>query len=317
MTDKSDKYIIFHIDGGAGKNVIATSVCRSIKAAYPEHKLIVATAWPEIFLHNPNVYRVYKFGNLPYFYDDYVKNKESKILRLEPYHTEDFLYRRKHLSEIWCDLFGIPTTGEKPEIFLTQRELMFIERNLKKDGPVLLIQTSGGAENQQHPYSWARDLPPSIAQDVVNSVKGQFNKILHVRRDNQPALENTIQVTDSLRNLFCYTALADKVLGIDSLIQHAAAALSKPATVCWITNDPKVFGYKIHNNVMAEGHKNFSHQIDHYLDQADWIGNNFYQCDYADLNQIFNREQLIESLLGSKGGELLFDFNVNDHTITV
>jgi len=312
-----DKYIIFHIDGGAGKNIIATAVCRSIKTAYPEHKLVVVTAWPEIFLHNPNVYRVYKFGNLPYFYDDYVKNKESRILRLEPYHTEDFLYRRKHLSEIWCDLFCIPTTGEKPELFLTQRELMYVEKNLQKDGPILLIQSSGGAENQQHPYSWARDLPPSIAQDVVNTVSGNFKKILHVRRENQPELINTIRVTDNLRNLFCHVVLADKILGIDSLIQHAAAAFGKQATVCWIANDPDVFGYKIHKNIIAEGHKNFGHQIDHYLDQADWIGSNFYQCDYSDLNQIFNREEIVESLLGTKGGELLFDFDVNNHTITV
>jgi hypothetical protein len=311
-----DKFIVFHIDGGAGKNVIATAVCRSIKAAYPEHKLVVVTAYPEVYLHNPKVYRVYKFGNIPYFYDDYIKNKESKILRLEPYHTEDFLYRRKHLSEIWCDLLGIKTTGPKPEIYLTQRELMFIERKLEKNGPVLLIQNSGGAENQGHPYSWSRDIPPSIVNNVVVSVKDKFNKILHVRRENQPAIDNTIHVTDNLRNLFCYVALADKILGIDSLIQHVAAAFNKPSTVCWITNSPDVFGYSIHNNILATGHKNFSHQIDHYLDQADWVGSNFYQCDYADLNTIFSTEKIVESLLGSKS-ELLFDFDVNDHTITV
>ena len=313
----TDKYIVFHIDGGAGKNIAATAVCRSISKAYPDHKLIVVTAWPEIFLHNPNVYRVYKFGNLPYFYDDYIKNKGSKILRLEPYHTEDFLYRKKHLSEIWCDLLGIESTGAKPEIFLTQRERMFIDRQLQKNGPVLLIQTSGGADGQPHPYSWARDIPPTIAQDVVNSVKGQFSKILHVRRENQPPLEGTIQVTDSLRNIFCYIALSDKVLGIDSLVQHAAAALDKPSVVCWVTNDPIVFGYNLHKNIKATGHKFFSHQIDHYLDQADWIGNNFYQCDYADLNQIFNREEIVESLLGSKTGELLFDVDINKHSITI
>ena len=36
-----DKYVIFHIDGGCGKNIVATSVVKSIKATYPEHKLIV------------------------------------------------------------------------------------------------------------------------------------------------------------------------------------------------------------------------------------------------------------------------------------
>ena len=57
-----DKYVIFHIDGGCGKNIVATSVVKSIKAAYPEHKLIVVTAWPEVFVHNPSIYRVYKLS---------------------------------------------------------------------------------------------------------------------------------------------------------------------------------------------------------------------------------------------------------------
>ena len=65
-----DKYVIFHIDGGAGKSVAATAVCTSIKEKYPEHKLVVVTAWPEVFLHNPKVYRVYKTGNFAYFYEE-------------------------------------------------------------------------------------------------------------------------------------------------------------------------------------------------------------------------------------------------------
>jgi hypothetical protein len=193
---------------------------------------------------------------------------------------------------------------------------MFIERKLEKNGPTLLIQSSGGAENQSHPYSWSRDIPPTTVHDVVNTVKDKFTKILHVRRDNQPAIDNTIHITDSLRNLFCYVSLADKILGIDSLVQHVAAAFDKPAVVCWIANSPTVFGYNIHTNILAEGHKAFSHQIDHYLDQADWVGSNFYQCDYTDLNNIFDREKIVESILGSKN-ELLYDFNVNDHTITL
>ena len=103
-----DRYVIFHIDGGCGKNIVATSVVKSIKAADPEHKLVVVTAYPEVFIHNPNIYRVYKFGVISYFYDDYIANKDSIILRTEPYHTADLLYRRKPLAEIWCDLFNIP-----------------------------------------------------------------------------------------------------------------------------------------------------------------------------------------------------------------
>jgi hypothetical protein len=301
-----EKYVIFHIDGGCGKNIIATSVCKSIKSAYPEHKIIVVTAWPEVFVHNPNIFRVYKFGNIPYFYDDYINNKDSIILRMEPYHSGDLLYKKKSLTEIWCDVLNIPCVDKTPEIFLTTRESIFVQNKLKKDGPILLIQSSGGAENQGHPYSWSRDLPPTFAQEIVNSLKDKFNKILHIRRDNQPAIEGTIQISDNFRNLFCFIGLADKIIGIDSFAQHAAASLGKKATVGWISNSPVVFGHEIHDNIIANGAESFRHRIDSYLEEDDWTGGRFHECPYDDLNNLFDKDQFVESVLGSKN-DLLFD----------
>ena len=306
-----DQYVIFHIDGGCGKNIAATAVIKSIKAKYPEHKLIVVCAWPEVFLHNPNVFRVYRFGNLPYFYDDYINGRDSVILRMEPYHSGDLLYKKKSLAEIWCDVLNIPCIDKKPEIFLTERELLFTQKNLQKDGPVLLIQSSGGAEQQGHPYSWSRDLPPAFAQEIVNSVKDKFSKILHIRRENQPALEGTIHVSDNFRNLFCYTFLADKLLGIDSFMQHAAAAFNKKATVGWISNSPIVFGHEIHDNIIASGTESFRHRIDSYLEEDDWTGGRFHECPYDNIESMFNKDQFIESILGSKSEELIFDMPQN------
>jgi len=301
-----NKYVIFHIDGGCGKNIVATSVVKSIKSAYPEHKIIVISAWPEVFVHNPNIFRVYKFGNVPYFYDDYINNKDSIILRMEPYHSGDLLYKRKSLSEIWCDVFNIPCVDKKPEIYLSQREFIFAEQKMQKDGPVLLIQSSGGADNQGHPYSWSRDLPPVFAQEIVNSVKDKFSKVLHIRRDNQPQLEGTYHVTDNFRNLFCYVALSDKILAIDSFAQHAAAAFNKKATVGWISNSPVVFGHEIHDNIVATGAESFRHRIDSYLEEDDWTGGRFHECPYDNIANMFDKDQFVESILGSKT-ELLFN----------
>ncbi|NDB86477.1 MAG: hypothetical protein EB127_27835, partial [Alphaproteobacteria bacterium] len=189
----------------------------------------------------------------------------------------------------------------------TQRESLFVQNKMQKDGPVLLIQTSGGAEKQGFPYSWSRDLPPLLAQNIVNSVKDKFNKILHIRRDDQPALENTIQVTDNFRNLFCYITLADKILGIDSFVQHAAAAFNKKATVGWISNSPVVFGHKIHDNIIATGAESFRHRIDSYLEADDWTGGRLHECPYDDIANLFDKDQFVESLLGTKSGELIFD----------
>jgi len=310
-----DKYVIFHIDGGCGKNIAATAVVKSIKAHYPEHRLIVVSAYPEVFVHNPNIFRVYKFGNIPYFYDDFIDKKDSVILRMEPYHSGELLYKRKSLVEIWCDVFNIPCVDKKPEIFLTERELLFAQNKILKEGPILIVQSSGGAENQGHPYSWSRDLPPMLAQDIVNAVKDKFNKVLHIRRDNQPALENTIQVSDNFRNLFCYIALSDKFLGIDSFMQHACAAFNKKATVGWISNSPVVFGHQIHDNIIASGAESFRHRIDSYLESDDWTGGRFHECPYDNMANMFNKDTFIESILGTKGADNLFEI-ASQPTIT-
>jgi len=291
-----DKYVIFHIDGGAGKSVMATAVCVSIKAAYPDHKLIVVTAWPEVFLHNPLIYRVYKTGQFAYFYDDFVKDKNSIILRTEPYHCSDFINKKSHLVQVWCDLFGIKCVQIKPQLTLTQRELINAAKLVNKQGPVLLLQTNGGADGQDVDYSWARDIPLAIAQDLVNTVHKDFNKILHIRRENQPKLENTIQVTDNLRNLFCYTYLSDKFILIDSVIQHVATALDKKAAVAWISNSPTVFGYSSNVNVGPQLAPNYRHLVDSYLEDYDWIGRRLYECPFDDLDNLFDKQLFLDYL---------------------
>ena len=54
--------IIFQIDGGLGKCIMATAVCECIKHHHPDDKLIVVSGYPEVFLDNPWVDRAYAFG---------------------------------------------------------------------------------------------------------------------------------------------------------------------------------------------------------------------------------------------------------------
>ena len=72
--------IVFQINGGIGKCVIATAVCEAIKKEYPESKLIVISGYPDVFLNNPNVDRAFAFGGFSYFYEEYIEDKEFKKL---------------------------------------------------------------------------------------------------------------------------------------------------------------------------------------------------------------------------------------------
>ena len=60
-TSCADKYLIFHVEGGLGKNIASTAVVTHLKKKYNDRKIIVVASYPEVFLNNENIYRVYRF----------------------------------------------------------------------------------------------------------------------------------------------------------------------------------------------------------------------------------------------------------------
>ena len=155
--------IIFQIDGGIGKSVAATAVCKAIKTQYPSDKLIVITGYPDVFLCNNNVDKVLNYNNLNYFYQDNVEGQEVKMMLHNPYQETDFIKGGTHLIKVWCEMFGIKYNGELPELFINNREQNFFSNQFASQKPIMVIQTNGGAANQPNKYSWTRDLPLATA----------------------------------------------------------------------------------------------------------------------------------------------------------
>jgi hypothetical protein len=107
--------------------------------------------------------------------------------------------------------------------------------------------------------------------------------------------ENTLSALDGYRSLAILLLLSKKRLFIDSFSQHLAAALKLPSVVCWSTTTPKVFGYNIHNNILANS---FTKQPK--LDQATYQPFNLYEdihsLPYENMNEIFDSSKIIEAL---------------------
>ena len=245
------KYAIIQIEGGVGKNVMATAVVRAINIEHPNHKIVVVTAHPDVWLNNQRVHKVIQFGTLQYFYNDYVKDKGSFLFLHDPYKTTEYIYRRKHVTEIWCELCGVKWDGERPEMYFTQLENDFCSSMITKDErPIFMINAFGGAENQQHKYSWARDIPPVIAQAVVDELSKRF-RVIQIRRQDQISLNNAESYSVNLRQSVLMLLQSDRRLLIDSLMQHAAAAFGLKSTVIWACNSPIALGYGIHDNIYA------------------------------------------------------------------
>jgi hypothetical protein len=288
-----EKYLIFEITGGIGKNVMATSVVSSLQKKYIDRKIILVTAWPDVWINNPNVYRIYSFDRLTNFYQTYVHNKDVKIFKIDPYSHQDYILKRKHLIQIWCDICEVEYDGSSPQIYLNPLEIEVAKIQLNFDKPIMLIHANGGISNQKIPYSWYRDLPYSNGVDVVNQFKTDYN-IYQIAFENQPILPNVTRLNMSLRHIFATFLFSTKRLLIDSFSQHISTALQLPSTVVWIGNKPEILGYNIHKNIICDVEPVYDTYHSSYLEDFDITGSD-YQFPYNTL-KLFDSEEIINTL---------------------
>lgn len=297
---KKDNYIIFNPEGGLGKIIASTAVIKNIHEKYPEYKIIVLTPWPEIYLNNPRVHRVYKSGNTPYFYKDYLEGRNSIVLKGEPYYNTNHLYGKTHLIESWCELFDLPFDKNiKPELYFTIAEKNYYATNITGDKPILVMQTTGGNYIDEKKYSWTRDLPHEQAQILADNLS-KIYKIIHISRKNGYVLNNVERVDEvsNKRTLISILMRSEKRLLIDSCLQHAAAAFDLPSTVCWVGTSPNVFGYDMHTNILPNKDKKISgggYMIDSLFFDYDFNGPEYeYPFDNFD---IFNLQTVYDSIV--------------------
>lgn len=246
----NDKYIIFEISGGHGKNIAATAVIRAIKKQYPDYKIVVVGSWDGPFFNNPDVFRFFVQGQMLYFKDDYVKD-DTIIFKHDPYGETNHILGKEHLTETWCKMFNIKYDGQKPSLYPNPREIEIAKDKIKPDNrPIMLLQTHGGSPNTQYSKkSWYRDMPIEIAQKLVNYYAKSY-RILHIKNPDQPTLQGVEMLNLPLRELYAVFPLSTKRLFIDSFAQHVAAAMDLQSTVVWIGNKPNVFGYDSHINIL-------------------------------------------------------------------
>jgi hypothetical protein len=291
-------HAIFHVDGGIGKNIMATAVASAIKREHPDRKLVVVSSWPVVWINNPDIYRFYANGMTPYFYEDYIKDKDVIILKSEPYHHQDFINKKRCLPDIWCEQLGVTYDNDPTKIILTIGEKEKIKRKLEKfKKPILALQTNGGGPEQEYPISWVRDAPVENLIKPLNEISKTYD-IIHIRKENQPHVDGIdFMDSENLRDLFALIAFSSRRLFIDSFAQHAAKALGKPSTVLWPVDNVKTLGYPdFHHNIVSKAPKRKVHLIDSYFSDAPIDGSNTHENPF-DTNFIFDEKAIENSVL--------------------
>jgi hypothetical protein len=286
--------IIFQIDGGIGKSIMATAVCEAIKKQYPKDNLIVISAYPEVFICNPNVDKCLSHNNLNYFYQDFIEGQKVKAFLHNPYFETSHIQQECHLIQTWCEMFGVKYNREMPKIYLSNREINFYSTQYQSEKPIMVLQTNGGGADQPLKYSWMRDIPNQTAQEVVNHFAKEYN-VVHLRREDQLQLQNTTPVSADFRSLAVLIKLSTKRLFIDSFAQHTAKALDMNSVVCWIGNKSSVFGYESNINIQANKETAVPELKQSVFSKYNITGN-LFEFPYEDEKEIFNTENIINAL---------------------
>jgi len=293
-----EKYVIWHVQGGLGKNIAASSLTKDIKQKHKDRKFILVCSFPEVFLNDPNIDKVYQIGNHPYFYENYIENKDVIIFKHEPYDQTGHITRQKHLIENWCDLLDIKYTNQQPffPINYPQNKLSL---QWIRQKPILLLHTTGGpfiTQEKPTPYEWTRDLPIELAQALVDKYSSKYH-IIQISKQGGYGLQNVERIDTPMPNmeLFSLVGASQQRIFIDSCLQHVASALKLPSIVFWVGTSPKVFGYNLHKNITAKLPKHANQLINSYTFDYQFSNNN-HECPYLNVNEMFNIEKILKNL---------------------
>lgn len=291
---------MFHVEGGLGKNVASTAVIKNIAEKHKDRKLIVMASFPEIFLNNPYVHRVFRMGMTPYFWEDYISGKDTIVLKREPYFETNHIMQKTPLHETWHKMYDLPYNKEKdlPELFnnMIQTEM---SATWKRQRPILLLHTNGGPLMDGAPiYAWTRDMPRYVAETIIQNYAQQYHIIQVVKHESQAIQSPMVEVVHramSNMELFSLVRASAKRVLIDSCLQHAAAAFKLPSTVLWIGTHPEMFGYSMHTNVKAKKPTGNVKNIDgSYFDYQ--LDGQFHECPYNTPDEIFDINEVLKAV---------------------
>ena len=228
--------------------------------------------------------------------------RSSLIFANEPYFTTDHIHKKKPLIESWCGMYGLKYSGEKPTIIFNDVQKRAAKNHWGKNGPYMVLHTNGGMVypvGQGIDYSWARDMPEDLANELVSHYKKDYH-IYQVAHPNAKPIQGTelVTVTEQKRlsdmELFSLLIYADKRVLIDSCLQHAAAAMELPSVVLWNGTSPKVFGYNIHTNIETIKPHNFKLPNSVFFD-FDFTGNN-YEYPFPQGEKLYDTKKVITAI---------------------
>jgi ADP-heptose:LPS heptosyltransferase len=258
----SDLHIL---DGGVGKHIMFTSLLQKLYEKNNK-KLIVNSAYPEIFNYSPYVADSRIIVNEVFFdtYYNYFRHYDN-IFYNDPYKS-DFLKGEKHVLQKWSEMYEIKLNSYRPNFSInTDRESELLP-HIKKINKFVLLQFTGGQgmlSNQYDKNNFGRNY--KYGQDLIYLLQEQYPTHLFIvfGHDNErPAYVGETKFNDQggsplFKNREDFMILSkhcDFFITIDSALHHMCAnqSFNKKGIVLWGTTKPEIFGYSDLTNMVSE-----------------------------------------------------------------
>ena len=312
----------FFINGGAGRVLCSIPALEYYKEHTDPDVVIVAEAWQELFLSTKLRKNVYSGSGGELF--DLIKDRE--IISPEPYRLNAYFNQRVNLIQAFDMLInGVDDTVESKPINLDlgKSDQIYgynlvnqVKAQFKKE-KAIVFQPFGSGAKMEGNFIWDTSGRSFELRDIFRTVE-ELSKdyaiilMTQIKIPAEQPMGAAIPDNASLLQWMGIVNACDYFLGCDSMGQHYAHALSKPATV--------VIGGTFPENISYPNNKDFT-IIDNAKDTRTYqpyriTGDPVSERDNED-NMILtdeNFDKMIKSVknkLGTVSKKLMFENNLS------
>tara|TARA_B100000287_G_scaffold140263_1_gene132133 strand:- start:1992 stop:3095 length:1104 start_codon:yes stop_codon:yes gene_type:complete len=245
----------FFINGGAGRVLCSMPALERHKENGNDDFIIVSESWSELYLNNKNLRdHVYPLGHKDLFEE---KLKDKKIISPEPYRVNQYFNQKCNLIQAFDieinELDEVPETGKinldlnKEDQITGHNLILEVKETLKKD-KVVIFQPFGQSAKAEGNFiydSTGRSFEVSNIIEIIKELNKDFCVILmsEIEIPGWTSLGVAKPTGIGLNGWAGVINAADYFLGCDSVGQHLAHAVGKPATVVIGSTFPENISY--------------------------------------------------------------------------
>jgi len=267
----------FFINGGAGRVLCAIPALESYKQNVDPDVVIVAEAWPELFLSSPIIRdNVFSVNHKGLFQE---KLKDREIISPEPYRLNTYFNQKCNLIQAFDLIINESQTIPETKAFnleINKSDQVFAQNlvNEAKDtsgkDKVVVFQPFGSGVTKDGGFVFdtsGRSFELAQAYEIIKKLSEHYAVLVMANIDIPPPEETKTKAAFLPQNVNILQWMgiikaSDYFLGCDSMGQHYAHALNKPATV--------VIGSTCPENISYPNNKNFT-IIDNGKDKRRYI----------------------------------------------